>query len=74
MANDLIWNIIISLYNDIFDNRKGNNIIYNHHFCIELKILILFGGMQYNLTFCPLLLYGDICVSCMGKDNTRKQA
>ena len=28
MDNDLIWNIVISLYNDIFDHRKGNKIIY----------------------------------------------
>ena len=28
MDNDLIWNIIISLYNDIFDHRQGNKIIY----------------------------------------------
>ena len=44
MANDLIWNIIISLYNDIFEHRKGN-IIYNQHFCIELKTLIILGGI-----------------------------
>ena len=28
MDNALIWNIIISLYNDIFDHRQGNKIIY----------------------------------------------
>ena len=28
MDNALIWNIIISLYNNIFDNIQGNKIIY----------------------------------------------
>ena len=47
MTNDLIWNIIISLYNDIFDHRKGNKMIYyNYHFYIELKTLILLGGIS----------------------------
>ena len=36
MAKDLILKIIISLYNDILDHRKGNKNIISI-FCIELK-------------------------------------
>ena len=47
MDNALNRNIIIGLYNDIFDHRQGNKIIYYiiSIFCIELKTLILLGGI-----------------------------
>ena len=47
MDNALNRNIIIGLYNDIFDHRQGNTIIYYiiSIFCVELKTLILFGGI-----------------------------
>ena len=52
MDNALNRNIIIGLYNDIFDHRQGNTIIYYiiSIFCIELKTLILLPlRCGYNL-------------------------
>ena len=50
MAKDLICNIIIRLYNDIFDHRKGNKII---KYIISINtigwyILTLMHGIRTN--------------------------